>query len=166
MTKRASAAAIAVGVAFAPTAVAHADNNGIAMAISDSTGHISIADGAASQGAAEKAAMDTCRKSISDCRLLASGQGGCMALVLNASKSKYFGAWGRPGRRPRRRRWRGCPAERFKRATTIAREKVRRNDGGVIRRLITSPHRALPTWSDTAGVVDYTCCELGFGVSA
>lgn len=94
MTKRASAAAIAVGVAFAPTAVAHADNNGIAMAISDSTGHISIADGAASQGAAEKAAMDTCRKSISDCRLLASGQGGCMALVLNASKSKYFGVWG------------------------------------------------------------------------
>ncbi|GAB4963693.1 hypothetical protein MAHJHV51_57350 [Mycobacterium avium subsp. hominissuis] len=31
--------------------------------------------------AAEKAAMDTCRKSISDCRLLASGQGGCMALA-------------------------------------------------------------------------------------
>jgi hypothetical protein len=87
-------AAIAVGVAFAPAPVAHADNNWIAMAISDSTGHISITDGAANQGAAEKAVMDTCRKSISDCRLLASGQGGCMALVLNAAKSRYFGGWG------------------------------------------------------------------------
>ncbi len=93
MKKRAWAA-IAVVVAFAPAPVAHADNNWIAMAISDSTGHISIADGAANQGAAEKSAMDTCRKSISDCRLLASGQGGCMALVLNAAKSGYFGGWG------------------------------------------------------------------------
>ncbi|ORA09652.1 DUF4189 domain-containing protein [Mycobacterium arosiense] len=87
-------AAIAVCAVFVPVPVAHADNNWIAMAISDSTGHISIADGAANQGAAEKAAMDTCRKSISDCRLLASGQGGCMALVLNAAKSRYFGGWG------------------------------------------------------------------------
>jgi Domain of unknown function (DUF4189) len=93
MQKRALAA-IAVGMAFAPIPVAHADNNWIAMAISDSTGHINIADGAASQGAAEKAVMDTCRKSISDCRLLASGQGGCVALVLNAAKSRYFGGWG------------------------------------------------------------------------
>ena len=51
--------AIAVGVAFAPTPVALADNNWIAMAISDSTGHINIADGASSQGAAEKAVMET-----------------------------------------------------------------------------------------------------------
>lgn len=93
MKKRAWAA-LAVGVTLAPTPLAHADDNWIAMAISDSTGHISIADGAASQGAAEKAAMDTCRKSISDCRLLASGQGGCMALALNGAKSRYFGGWG------------------------------------------------------------------------
>lgn len=92
--KNRALAVIAVGVAFAATPLAHADNNWIAMAMSDSTGHISIADGAASQGAAEQAVMDTCRKSISDCRLLASGQGGCMALALNASKSRYFGGWG------------------------------------------------------------------------
>lgn len=92
--KNRALAVIAAGVAFAPIAVAHADNNWIAMAISDSTGHISITDGAANQGAAEKAAMDTCRKSISDCRLLASGEGGCIALVLNAAKSRYFGGWG------------------------------------------------------------------------
>ncbi|OBH51983.1 DUF4189 domain-containing protein [Mycobacterium sp. E2479] len=86
--------AIAVGVALVPSPIALADNNWIAMAISDSTGHIDIADGASSQGAAEKAVMETCRKTISDCRLLASGQGGCMALVLNAARSRYFGGWG------------------------------------------------------------------------
>lgn len=64
------------------------------MAMSDSTGQIKISDGAASQSAAEKAAMDTCRKSISDCRLLASGEGGCLALALNAAKTRYFGGWG------------------------------------------------------------------------
>ena len=87
-------AAIAIGMAFAGTAIAHADNNWMAMAISDSTGRINISDGATSQSAAEKAAMDSCRKSISDCRLLASGQAGCMALILNAAKSRYFGGWG------------------------------------------------------------------------
>ncbi|MCV7435962.1 DUF4189 domain-containing protein [Mycobacterium seoulense] len=92
--KRRALAAMAAGVAFAAPPIAHADNNWIAMAISDSTGRINIADGAASQGAAEKAVMETCRKSISDCRLLASGQGGCVALVLNAAKSRYFGGWG------------------------------------------------------------------------
>jgi Domain of unknown function (DUF4189) len=92
--KKRALAAIAVGVAFASTPVALADNDWIAMAISDSTGHINIADGASSQGAAEKAVMETCRKSISDCRLLASGQGGCVALILNAAKSRYFGGWG------------------------------------------------------------------------
>ncbi|OCB19145.1 hypothetical protein A5675_26110 [Mycobacterium malmoense] len=93
MTKRALAA-VAAGMAFAAPPIAHADNNWIAMAISDSTGHINIADGAASQSAAEKAVMDTCRKSISDCRLLASGQGGCVALAVNAAHSRYFGGWG------------------------------------------------------------------------
>ncbi|OBH12004.1 DUF4189 domain-containing protein [Mycobacterium sp. E1747] len=92
--KRRVLAAVAAGVAFVAPPIAHADNNWIAMAISDSTGHIDIADGASSQGKAEKAVMDTCRKTISDCRLLASGQGGCVALVMNASKTKYFGGWG------------------------------------------------------------------------
>ena len=88
--KKQVVAAIAIGVAVAGTPIAHADNNWMAMAMSDSTGKINIADGASSQGAAEKAVMDTCRKSISDCRLLASGQAGCIALVLNAAGSKYF----------------------------------------------------------------------------
>lgn len=92
--KKRALVVIAIGVAVAPTPIALADNNWIAMAISDSTGHIDIADGASSQGAAEKAVMETCRKTISDCRLLASGQGGCMALALNAAKSRYFGGWG------------------------------------------------------------------------
>ncbi|OBH21831.1 MULTISPECIES: DUF4189 domain-containing protein [unclassified Mycobacterium] len=92
--KKRALAAVAAGVAFAAPPLAHADNNWIAMAISDSTGRINIADGAANQGAAEKAVMDTCRKSISDCRLLASGDGGCLALAVNAAKSRYFGGWG------------------------------------------------------------------------
>ncbi len=92
--KKQAVAAIAIGMAFAAAPIAHADNNWMAMAMSDSTGQIKIADGATSQSAAEKAVMDTCRKSISDCRLLASGQGGCMALILNAAKTRYFGGWG------------------------------------------------------------------------
>lgn len=92
--KRRVLAAVAAGVAFVAPPIAHAGGDGIAMAISDSTGHIDIADGASSAGAAEKAVMETCRKTISDCRLLASGQGGCVALVMNASKTKYFGGWG------------------------------------------------------------------------
>jgi Domain of unknown function (DUF4189) len=92
--KKQAAVAIAIGVALAATPIAHADNDWIAMAMSDSTGQIKIADGAKSQGAAEQKAMEACRKSISDCRLLASGQGGCIALVLNAPKTKYFGGWG------------------------------------------------------------------------
>ena len=47
MMKRALVA-IAVGVAVAPTPIALADNNWIAMAISDSTGLIDIADGVSS----------------------------------------------------------------------------------------------------------------------
>jgi Domain of unknown function (DUF4189) len=74
--------------------VAHADNDWIAMAMSDSTGQIKFVDGGTSQGAAEQKAMEACRKAISDCRLLASGQGGCIALVLNGAKTKYFGGWG------------------------------------------------------------------------
>jgi hypothetical protein len=85
---------IAIGVAFAATPIAHADNDWIAMAMSDSTGQIKVVDGAKSQGAAEQKAMEACRKSISDCRLLASGEAGCIALVLNTPKTKYFGGWG------------------------------------------------------------------------
>ena len=89
-----SALAIAIGVAFATAPVAHADNDWIAMAMSDSTGQIKFVDGGKSQGAAEQKAMEACRKAISDCRLLASGEGGCIALVLNAPKNKYVGGWG------------------------------------------------------------------------
>ena len=92
--KRYSALAIAIGVAFASMPIAHADNNWIAMAISDSTGQLKVVDGAPTQGAAEQKAMEACRKAISDCRLLASGDGGCIALVLNAPKNKYVGGWG------------------------------------------------------------------------
>ena len=92
--KKHSALAIAIGVAFATAPVAHADNDWIAMAMSDSTGQIKFVDGGKSQGAAEQKAMETCRKAISDCRLLASGDGGCIALVLNAPKNKYVGGWG------------------------------------------------------------------------
>ena len=52
--KKLAAAAIAIGVTFAATPVAHADSNWIAMAISDSTGQIRITDGAASQAKAEQ----------------------------------------------------------------------------------------------------------------
>lgn len=92
--KRQPAVVIAISIALAATPVAHADNNWIAMAMSDSTGQIKFVDGGTSQGAAEQKAMETCRKAISDCRLLASGQGGCIALVLNTPKTKYFGGWG------------------------------------------------------------------------
>ncbi len=88
------AAAIAIGVAFAATPAAHADDNWISMAMSDSTGQIKISDAAPTQAAAEKTVMDACRKQVSDCRVLASGQGGCVALALNAARTKYFGGWG------------------------------------------------------------------------
>jgi hypothetical protein len=90
----AAAAAIAIGVAFAATPIAHAGGDWIAMAMSDSTGQIKTTDGGSSQADAEKTVMDSCRKHISDCRLLASGEGGCIALVANASNTKYFGGWG------------------------------------------------------------------------
>jgi hypothetical protein len=92
--KKQAAIAIAIGMALATAPVAHADNDWIAMAMSDSTGQIKFVDGGTSQGAAEQKAMEACRKAISDCRLLASGQGGCIALVLNGAKTKYFGGWG------------------------------------------------------------------------
>lgn len=93
--KKRAATAIAIGAAFAAAPMAHADNDWMAMAMSDSTGQIKIANGASSQAAAEKKAMESCRKNISDCRLLASGgPGGCVALVLNSAKGRYFGGWG------------------------------------------------------------------------
>ncbi len=94
MQKKAAIAAVAAVAAFAAMPIAHADNDWIAMAISDSTGHIRFTDGAASQSAAQKQVMDGCRKAISDCRLLASGQGGCIALALNSAKTRYYGGWG------------------------------------------------------------------------
>ena len=81
--KKLATLTIAISVAFAAAPVAHADGNWIAMVISDSTGRISIANtGSASQTAAEQSAMKACRATISDCRLLTSGAGGCMALAL------------------------------------------------------------------------------------
>jgi hypothetical protein len=94
-TKTLAAAVIALGVPFAATPPAHADDNWIAMAISDSTGHISgIYAGQPSQSAAEQVVMSACRKRVSDCRVLASGPGGCVALAMNAAKTKYYGGWG------------------------------------------------------------------------
>ncbi len=104
--KKHAAVAIAVGAAFVAVPsmpsmpfmpqmpLARADNDWIALAISDSTGRLKFTSGGASQAAAQQAAMDACRASISDCRLLASGEGGCVALVLNAASTKYYGAWG------------------------------------------------------------------------
>jgi hypothetical protein len=95
MRKRA-AVAIAISVAFAATPIAHADdNNWIAMAMSDSTGQIKFSvDGSPTRAAAEQVVMQECRKRVSDCRVLASGPGGCMALAVNAAHTKYFGGWG------------------------------------------------------------------------
>jgi hypothetical protein len=92
--KKYAALGIASILACATSPIAHADNDWIAMAISDSTGQLKVVDGAPTQGAAEQKAMEACRKAISDCRLLASGDGGCIALVLNAPKNKYVGGWG------------------------------------------------------------------------
>jgi hypothetical protein len=91
--RRTAAAAIGFALTFAAAPLAHADGGGIAMAISDSTGQIKIGQGA-TQAAAEQKAMDSCRKNISDCRLLASGTGGCVAIAANASNSRYVGGWG------------------------------------------------------------------------
>jgi hypothetical protein len=92
-----AAVAVAIGVAFAATPIAtvHADDNWISMAISDSTGQIKFSGGGSkSQAAAEQVVMQECRKRISDCRVLASGPGGCLALALNAAHTQYFGGWG------------------------------------------------------------------------
>ena len=94
MKKKAAAATIGIGMAFAAAPLAHADGGWIAEGISDSTGQIQVVYGGTSQAAAEKTVMTACRKNISDCRLLASGQGGCVALATNAANSKYYGGWG------------------------------------------------------------------------
>lgn len=93
--RKLAATALAVAAAIAATPAAHADDNWIAMAISDSTGQIRFSTGgSATQAAAEQLVMQECRKRVSDCRVLASGQGGCLALVQNAAHTKYFGGWG------------------------------------------------------------------------
>ncbi|OBF93795.1 hypothetical protein A5791_12305 [Mycobacterium sp. 852002-51163_SCH5372311] len=86
--------AIGVGMALAAAPPAHADDDWIAMAISDSTGQIKVTYNGNSEASAQQTAMQACRKTISDCRLLASGQGGCVAIALNAANSKYYGGWG------------------------------------------------------------------------
>jgi Domain of unknown function (DUF4189) len=92
--KRQAAVAIAIGMALAAAPRAHADNDWMAMVISDSTGRIKVVYSGANQGAAEQAAMDACRKTISDCRLLASGEGGCVAIAIPPARTRYFGGWG------------------------------------------------------------------------
>src|SRR4051794_9772765 len=62
--KKQAALAIAIGMAFAVTPPAHADNDWIALAISDSTGQLKFTSGAASQDAAQQTVMDACRKTI------------------------------------------------------------------------------------------------------
>jgi hypothetical protein len=79
-------------MALAAAPRAHADNDW--MAISDSTGRIKVVYSGASLGAAGQAAMDACRKTISDCRLLASGEGGCVATAIPPARTTYFGGWG------------------------------------------------------------------------
>ncbi|WP_156690406.1 DUF4189 domain-containing protein [Mycobacterium sp. Marseille-P9652] len=93
--KKFAGIALALGASIAVAPVAHADNDWISMAISDSTGQIKFSGGgSASRSAAEQVVMQECRKRVSDCRILASGQGGCLALAMNAAHSKYYGGWG------------------------------------------------------------------------
>lgn len=93
--KKQAAVMIAIGVVFAPASPAHADdNNWMAEAISDSTGKIQVIYAGASQTAAEQTVMQACRRTVSDCRLLAVGQGGCVAIATTPAKTKYFGGWG------------------------------------------------------------------------
>lgn len=92
--KKPAVAAIAIGMAFAATPLAHADDPWIAMAISDSTGRINFSVGGKSQADIEKTVMSACRNTISDCRLLASGQGGCVAIAMPPAHTRYFGGWG------------------------------------------------------------------------
>jgi hypothetical protein len=92
--KKTAALAITLGMAFAATPTAHAAGDWIAMAISDSTGQIKFVSGGATGAAAEKSVMDACRKNVSDCRMLASGEGGCVALATNAAGNQYVGGWG------------------------------------------------------------------------
>lgn len=93
MMKRA-VVAVALGVALGAAPPANAVGDWLAMAISDSTGQIKVTYSGSSQNDAEQTVMQACRKNISDCRLLASGEGGCVALAKNASSTKYFGGWG------------------------------------------------------------------------
>jgi len=94
MKQAVAAVAIGLGTGFAAAPAAHADDDWIAMAISDSTGQIKVTYNGSSEGSAQQTVMQACRKTISDCRLLASGQGGCVAIALNATNSKYYGGWG------------------------------------------------------------------------
>ncbi|MEE6179959.1 DUF4189 domain-containing protein [Mycobacterium sp. 050134] len=92
--KRRAAVAIAVGAAFAAAPIAHADDPWIALAISDSTGQLKYTFSGTSQNDAQQTVMKECRKTVSDCRLLASGQGGCVAIAVPPANTRYFGGWG------------------------------------------------------------------------
>lgn len=92
--RKQSVVVITIAMALVTAPLARADGDWIAEAISDSTGKIQVVYAGSSQQAAEKQVMETCRKTISDCRLLASGEGGCVAIALPPSRSRYFGGWG------------------------------------------------------------------------
>jgi Domain of unknown function (DUF4189) len=92
--KRQAAVVIAIGMALVAAPRAHADNDWMAMVISDSTGLVKVVYSGSSQTAAQQSAMDACRKTISDCRLLASGEGGCVAMAMPPAHTRYFGGWG------------------------------------------------------------------------
>jgi hypothetical protein len=89
-----AAVVIGFGMAFVAAPAAHADDDWMALAISDSTGQIKVTYNGTSEASAQQTVMQACRKTISDCRLLASGEGGCVAIALNAANSRYYGGWG------------------------------------------------------------------------
>src|ERR1700751_4516948 len=92
--KKQAAVAIAIGIALAAAPRAYADGDWMAMAISDSTGQVKVVYSGKNQETAEKGVMQACRQYISDCRLLASGEGGCIAIAMPPAHTRYFGGWG------------------------------------------------------------------------
>lgn len=96
MFKSIASAVIAAVCAFAPAAPARADGNYIVMAGSDATHtfETTAGGGLASLDRVEAYAVNHCaaRRGANDCRILAEGEGGCVA--LSDDGPKLLGAWG------------------------------------------------------------------------
>lgn len=96
MVKLVASAVIAAVCAVALTAPAHADGGYIVMAGSDSTHtfETTVGGGLASLGRVETYAVSHCaaHRGATDCRVLAEGEGGCVA--LSDDGPKLLGAWG------------------------------------------------------------------------